>query len=78
MTSDVEGVLIPSDLEAFAASTAKQTEDVLWLLECGRSLVESVERLVCRLYGVPAELEDDVVASAVARAASRVGSGAAE
>jgi len=39
------------------------------LLEEGRVLVEAVERLVCRLYGLPVDLEDGVVAHAVRRAA---------
>jgi hypothetical protein len=33
--------------------------------------VEQVERLVCALYDVPADLTEDVVAHAVARAASQ-------
>lgn len=37
-------------------------------LSDGRALVESVERLVCRLYGLPRELEDAVVDHAIARA----------
>jgi hypothetical protein len=32
--------------------------------------VERAERLVCRLYGVSLDLEEEVVAHAVARAAS--------
>jgi len=40
------------------------------LLGEGRRLVEEIERLVCALYDLPAELTDAVVAHAVARAGS--------
>jgi hypothetical protein len=41
------------------------------LLDKGRDLVARAERLVCRLYGLPLELEEEVVAHAIERAARR-------
>ena len=71
LAEDLAHVVLPKDLLAFAATLEYRAAAIDRLLEEGRQLVERAERLVCRLYEVPAELEDEVVASAVARADSR-------
>jgi hypothetical protein len=71
LAEDLAHVVLPKDLPAFAATLADRAAAIDRLLEEGRQLVERAERIVCRLYGVPAELEDEVVASAVARADTR-------
>jgi len=71
LAEDLAQVVLPKDLPAFAATLEDRAAVIDRLLEEGRQLVERAERLVCRLYEVPAELEDEVVASAVARADSR-------
>jgi hypothetical protein len=68
---DIAHVVLPKDLSAFARTLADRAAEIDRLLEEGRQLVERAERLVCRIYDVPAEVEDEVVASAVARADSR-------
>lgn len=65
---DLGSVLLPVDLDAFADRLAGRESEIAALLDRGRALVELVERIVCRLYRVPRELEDEIVASAVARA----------
>jgi len=42
--------------------------EVAELLDEGRILVEAIELLVCRLYDVPPDLEEAVLAHAAARA----------
>ena len=69
MPADLLATLLPRDLGFFEAHCAQHRAALRDLLEEGRVLVEAVERLVCRLYGLPADLEDGVVAHAVARAA---------
>jgi hypothetical protein len=69
---DLAHVVLPKDLSAFAATLADRAAAIDRLLEEGRQLVERAERFVCRLYDLPAELEDEVVASAVALADSRL------
>ena len=71
LADDLALVVLPKDLPAFAATLADRAAAVDGMLEEGRQLVERAERIVCRLYEVPAELEDEVVASAVARADRR-------
>ncbi|HEX7292741.1 MAG TPA: hypothetical protein VF250_16595, partial [Conexibacter sp.] len=61
---------VPFDLDAFERTVARRQAELQRLLDDGRALVESVERLVCALYGVPDALTERVVASAVARAAT--------
>jgi hypothetical protein len=67
-TEDLGAVLLPKDLDAFERLAAERAEAVRALLAEGRELVERVERLVCALYDVPADLTDEVVAHAVERA----------
>jgi len=71
LADDLAHVVLPKDLPALAAMLTDRAAVIEDLLEEGRQLVERAERLACRLYEVPAELEDEVVASAVARADSR-------
>lgn len=72
LAEDLAHVVLPKDLPAFAATLADRAAAIDRLLEEGRQLVERAERVVCRLYELPAELEDEIVASAVARADSRL------
>lgn len=74
LPDDLAGFLIPRDLDAFAAWSSARVAEVERLLAHGRALVEAVERLVCRLYAVPAELEDAIVTHAMARAGANEGS----
>ena len=71
LAEDLARLVLPKDLPAFAATLADRATTIDRLLEEGRQLVERAERLVCRLYEVPTELEDEVVTSAVARADRR-------
>ena len=64
---------LPRDIVEFRATVEAAREEVATLLGNGRVLVEAAERLVCALYALPADLEDEVVAHAIARAT--VGSG---
>lgn len=59
---------LPRDLAAFQGGLDERQAEIADMLRAGRSLVEIAERLVCRLYGVPRELEDEVVDHAIARA----------
>lgn len=61
-------VEVPKDVGAFRDSVEAAEGEVAALLADGRVLVEAAERLVCALYAIPGELEDEVVAHAVARA----------
>ena len=66
---DVRGLLLPSDLAVLEEAEADAVTRATALLLEGRKLVEEVERLVCALYDVPADLTEAVVEHAVARAA---------
>ncbi|MGI9112194.1 MAG: HsdM family class I SAM-dependent methyltransferase [Gaiellaceae bacterium] len=66
---DVRELLLPRDLAALEAAEGEAVATAKALLLEGRKLVEEVERLVCALYGVPADLTEAVVEHAVARAA---------
>lgn len=68
MPADLEGTLLPRDLDTFAGWCELRRAEVAELLEAGRVLVEAVERIVCRLYGVSPELEEAVVRHAAERA----------
>lgn len=68
LSDDVAGVLLPKDLGVFDAAVEAEAALVSELLAVGRALVEAAERLVCRLYALPPELEDEVVAHAYQRA----------
>jgi hypothetical protein len=60
--------LVPVDLVAYDTRVQTRQDEIDDLLERGRILVEAAERLVCRLYGVPDDLTEMVIESAVARA----------
>ena len=68
MPDDLRATRLPVSLDAFAARVAARQAEVDDLLLTGRALVEAVERLVCRLYGLPDPLTELVVQSAVSRA----------
>ena len=61
-------LLLPKDLNALERAATERRDEVVRLLAEGRRLAEEVERLVCRLYDVPDELAEAVVAHAVERA----------
>jgi len=69
LASELASVLVPRDLEALGRRRLEVAEEVEGLLASGRGLVETAERLVCRLYGLPPELEDRVIEHAVTRSA---------
>jgi hypothetical protein len=73
MPDDLWSTQLPTDLDAFAEEVARRQAEIDRLLLDGRQLVEAAERLVCALYGVPDELTELVVASAVARAGALAG-----
>lgn len=68
LTHELATILLPNDLDSFAALLDAEVAEVARLLAAGRTLVEVAERLVCRLYDLPPGLEDEVIAHAVARA----------
>ena len=68
MPHELAGLLLPRDLSAFDDHLEERTREVAELLDEGRALVEAVERLVCRLYALPADLEEAVLAHAAHRA----------
>lgn len=68
MPEDLRTTIVPASLTMLAAEVVRSQDQIDGLLDIGRRLVESVERLVCALYGVPDPLTDLVVESAVARA----------
>lgn len=65
---DVQTLELPKDEATLAAREQSVSSEVTALLAEGRRLVEQVERLVCGLYAVPADLTDAVVEHAVKRA----------
>lgn len=65
---EVGAVLLPRDIDRFDARVADRLASVQRLLEDGRAKVEQVERLVCALYALDADLTDEVVEHALARA----------
>ncbi|MGI8845508.1 MAG: hypothetical protein ACR2HC_04935 [Thermoleophilaceae bacterium] len=68
MPSELQACLLPRGLDEFADWCATKRTEVSELLDEGRVLVEVVERIVCRLYDVPLELEEAVVLHAAGRA----------
>jgi hypothetical protein len=68
MPADLLKIELPRDVGSFKGEVEAASAEVRLLLEEGRRLVEAAERLVCALYAVPKDLEDEVVAHAVARA----------
>ena len=71
MPDDLLKIELPRDVAAFRTGVESAGGEVAALLAEGRLLVEVAERLVCALYGIPADLTDEVVAHAVARAGAR-------
>jgi hypothetical protein len=68
MADDLRGTVLPVSVQALAAHLVRRQDRVDDLLDIGRQLVESVERLVCGLYSVPDALTELVIESAVTRA----------
>jgi type I restriction-modification system DNA methylase subunit len=68
--SSLASTAMPKDVHAFWDRLDRETRETQELLDEGRVLVETVERLVCRLYGVRPDLEDAIVAHAARRAAT--------
>ncbi len=66
--TDLLAAEVPRDVEAFLKDVESGTAEVTDLIAEGRILVETAERLVCALYALPTDLEDEVVAHATARA----------
>lgn len=71
MPAELLATELPREMAEFRLLVEETSTEVAELLAAGRTLVEAAERLVCALYGISAELEDEVVAHAVARAARR-------
>jgi hypothetical protein len=69
-TDDARAIALPRDLSSFDERKKERAELIRQLLAEGRGLVEEVERLVCALYDVPAELTEEIVEHAVRRAGS--------
>jgi hypothetical protein len=70
MPADLLKVEVPRDVDLYKEKVTSASSEVQLLLQEGRQLVEAAERLVCALYVIPKDLEDEVVAHAVARASS--------
>jgi hypothetical protein len=68
MPTDLLKAEVPLDVEEFKQAIDEAQKDACDLVAQGRILVEAAERLVCALYGLPSELEDEVVEHAMARA----------
>lgn len=66
--AELNAILLPKDAAAFVGRLVDRGHEITKLLVEGRDLVERAERLTCRLFGVPEELEDEVVARAISRA----------
>lgn len=64
---DLRVVPVPRNLAELEVEVARRQSHIDELLSAGRTLVETIERLVCRLYGLPDALTDLVVESAVTR-----------
>jgi len=73
LREDLLRLTLPRDPEAFASMVAARAAKVHGLMDDGRVLVEAAERTVCRLYGLPADLEDAVIDHAHRRAEKRSG-----
>lgn len=67
MPADLSETEVPRSIETFQTLVEKAQAEVQGRLAEGRALVEAAERLVCALYAVPVDLENEVVAHAVAR-----------
>jgi hypothetical protein len=73
LPADLLKVEVPREVARFKEEVDAATAEVRRLLAEGRQMVEAAERLVCALYAVPKELEDEVVAHALARAKAVAG-----
>jgi hypothetical protein len=71
MPEELLATEVPRDIEDFQAAVEGAAAEVKSLIASGRVLVEAAERLVCALYAIPADLEEEVVAHAAARAVDR-------
>ena len=65
---DLLSVKLPVSVRKLDEHLERRQSEVDALLESGRKLVETIERLVCRIYGVPDDLTELVIASATSRA----------
>jgi hypothetical protein len=65
--ADLIGTEVPRSIETFKVLVEGSQVEVEARLAEGRTLVEATERLVCALYAVPTDLENEVVAHAIAR-----------
>lgn len=68
--ASLDDVLLPKDVPRFEDLAAEREQAVAHLLAEGRRLVEEVERLVCELYDVPADLTEAIVEHANQRASA--------
>jgi hypothetical protein len=68
MPADLLAIEVPRSVDAFHAAVDDAKAEVEELLVAGRILVEAAERLVCALYAVPLDLEEEVVSHALGRA----------
>ncbi len=70
MPHELGALILPRELGRFAEQLEERATEVAELLDEGRVLVEAVERLVCRLYALPPDLEEAVLVHAARRAES--------
>jgi hypothetical protein len=77
MPAGLESTLLPKDISAFRDRMQREANDIQERLDEARALVEAVERLGCRLYGVAADLEEAVIEHAAKRAAAALPDAAA-
>lgn len=66
--TDLLRARLPKDVAAFDQAIDEEAAKVRGLLQEGRSFVEAAERIVCALFDLPEDLEDEVVSHAIARA----------
>jgi hypothetical protein len=71
MPAELLALEVPRSVDDFHSGVENAQAEVEQLLADGCALVEAAERLVCALYGVPAELADEVVTHAAERAKAR-------
>lgn len=71
MPNQLREIEVPRDVDEFKATVEAATDEVTRLIASGRVLVELAERLVCVLYSIPEDLEEEVIAHAAERAANR-------
>jgi hypothetical protein len=68
MPGDLLGEELPREIASFLSEVEAATAEANARIADGRTLVEAAERLVCALYAVPADLEEEVVEHAITRA----------